>query len=139
MEHLFKPCSSQHQQVMNFDSGKRQFREFVRSLQKIRLRFPRKSENHMGGNFDSVRMKARHGIGDRIEMVSAVDTVQRFIIGGLHAEFNPDVILFRQFRNHFNRFRRQAVGTRGDDDRVERRQRKRAAVDFPQLFRRSIC
>ena len=71
-------------------------------------------------------------------MVSAVDTVQRFIIGGLHAEFNPDVILFRQFRNHRNRFRRQTVGTRGDDDRVERRKRERTAVDFPQRFRRGV-
>ena len=35
----------------------------------------------MGGNFDSVRMKTRDRIGARIEMVSAVDTVQRFIIG----------------------------------------------------------
>ena len=60
----------------------------------------------MGGNLDSALMQANRRIPDGVEMMPAVDPVERGVVGSLYAEFHPDVIAPGQFRDNVHGFGR---------------------------------
>ena len=100
---------------MHFDAGKGEGGNLFRRCKIIIAVLAGKSEDHMGGDFDSACIEPSYRILHGGETVSPVDLFQRGVIGALDTELNPDLVSVFQGCEIFHTFFTQAVRACRDD------------------------